>query len=179
MAHGFKNVFALKGGFHVWKHAGYPIEVGSIDQPVQIQLSDASLSSNGTVSINVTLNANKKPVSIISLDIGFEPSLLTHPKATISPTIESGTPTDRMLSISTPAAGILRLEFRPASQTPVSLNAIIPDGILATVTFDIAPAIKPGAKIVLTDTLDALDSKNRFFRTTGENASITIEPIKK
>jgi len=177
MEKGFKNVFALKGGFFGWKNAGYPLEIGDIDEPVQIHLNDVLLSPDGAVSINVTLNGNKKPVSIISLDIGFEPNLLTHPGAVISPTIKPQTPADRILSTSTPAAGILRLDFKPASQMPASLNAIIPDGVIATVTFDVAPAAKPGTEVDLTSTPDAMDSQKRFFRTTGENATITIEPI--
>jgi hypothetical protein len=177
MEKGFENVFALKGGFQAWHDAGYPIEVGSIDDPVEIHFSDASNSPDGTLSINVTLNANKKPVSIISLEIGFEPNLLTNPKAVVNPTIEPKTPTDRMLSTSTPAVGILKLDFLPASQTEASLNAVIPDGIIATVIFDVAVEAKSGAKVKLTNTLDAMDSKKRFFRTTEQNATITIEPI--
>jgi hypothetical protein len=177
MEKGFKNVFALKGGFHAWHDAGYPIEVGSVDDPVQVHFSDVSLSPDDTVSINVTLNANKKPVSIISLEIGFEPNLLINPKTLINPTIEPKTPTDRMLSISTPAAGILKLNFLPASQTQASLNTVIPDGVIATVIFNVAPEAKSGTKVKLTNTLDAMDSKKRFFRTTGQNATITIEPI--
>ena len=178
MEKGFKNVFALKDGFHAWHDAGYPIEVGSIDDPVEIHFNDVSNSPDGTISINVTLNANKKPVSIISLEIGFEPNLLTNPKAVINPTIEPKTPTDRMLSISTPAVGILKLDFLPASQTQASLNAVIPDGaVIATVIFNVAPEAKSGTKVKLTNTLDAMDSKKRFFRTTGQNATIIIEPI--
>jgi hypothetical protein len=177
MEKGFKNVSALKGGFHAWHDAGYPIEVGSIDDPVQIHFSDAFLSPDGAVSINVNLNANKKPVSIISLEIGFEPNLLTNPKAVISPTIEPKTPTDRMLSISVPDAGILKLDFLPVSQTQANLNAVIPDGVIATITFDVTPTAKSGAKVNLTNTLDAMDSKKRFFGTTGQNAIIIIEPI--
>lgn len=177
MEKGFKNVFALKGGFQAWHDAGYPIEVGSIDDPVQIHFNDASFSPNSTLSINVTLNANKKPVSIISLEIGFEPNLLTNPKAVINPTIEPKTPTDRMLSTNIPAVGMLKLDFLPASQTEASLNAVIPDGIIATVTFNVAPEAKSETKVKLTNTLDAMDSKKRFFRTMGQNAIITIEPI--
>ncbi|MFQ6039928.1 MAG: cohesin domain-containing protein [Candidatus Poribacteria bacterium] len=174
---GFKNVFALKGGLHGWEDAGYPIEVGSIDDPVQIHFSDTSNSPDGTVSINVALNANRRPVSIISLEIGFEPNLLTNPKAIISPTIKSGTPTDRILSTNTPAEGVLKLDFKPASQTQVSLNAVIPDGIIATVTFDVTSAAKSGTEVNLTINLDAMDGKRRFFRTTGRNAKFIIESI--
>ncbi|MHC4536190.1 MAG: hypothetical protein ACYS6K_19745, partial [Planctomycetota bacterium] len=80
---GIKNVFALEGGYHGWKRAGYPIEVGSIDKPVQIHLNRVSNSPDDIVSINVMLNANQKPVAIISLEIGFEPHLLINPKASI------------------------------------------------------------------------------------------------
>ncbi|MBM3243085.1 hypothetical protein FJZ31_43050 [Candidatus Poribacteria bacterium] len=177
MEKGFKNVFALKGGFQAWHDAGYPIEVGSIDDPVQIHFNDASFSPDYTLSINVTLNANKKPVSIISLEIGFEANLLTNPQALINPTIEPKTPTDRMLSINIPAAETLKLDFLPASQTQASLNAVIPDGVIATVTFDVTPKAKSGTKVKLTNTLDAIDSQKRFFRTAGQNATITIEPI--
>ncbi|MBM3242559.1 YHS domain-containing protein [Candidatus Poribacteria bacterium] len=177
MERGVKNVFALKGGFHGWKNAGYPIEVGSIDDPVQVHFSDASNSPDGTVSINVTLNTNKKPVSIISLEIGFEPNLLTNPGVVISPIIKQGTPTDRILSTITPAEGILRLDFKPASQTRASLNAIIPDGVIATVTFDVAPETKSGTKVNLNVAPDAMDSKKRFFRTIGQNTTIIIESV--
>ncbi len=176
MEKGFENVFALKDGFLGWKGAGYPIEVGSIDDPVQIHLSDASNSPDGAVSIEVTLSASNKPVSIISLEIGFEPNLLTNPQAIISPIIEQGTPTDRMLSISTPTAGILKLDFLPASQTQASLSAVIPDGVIATVTFDVTPEAESGTKVDLTSTPDAMDSTKRFFKTTGRNATVTISP---
>ena len=177
MEKGFENVFALKDGFLGWKNAGYPTEVGSIDEPVQIHLSDATNLPDGTVSIEVTFNANNKPVSIISLEIGFEANLLTHPQAIISPTIGSGTPTDRMLSISTPAAGIFKLDFLSASQTQASLDATIPDGVIATVTFDVAAEAESGTKVNLTSTPDAMDGKKRFFKTTGRNATVTIAPF--
>jgi hypothetical protein len=171
---GLKNVFVLEGGFHAWKRAGYPIEVGSIDKPVQIHLNRVSNSPDDIVSINVTLNANKKPVSIISLEIGFEPNLLTNPKASINLTIKRGTPTDRILSTNTSVEGILKLDFKPVSQTPASLNAVIPDGVIANVTFDVAPAAKTGTKVNLTITPDAMDSKKKSFNTKGRNTTIII-----
>ena len=177
MEKGFKNVSALKGGFQGWKEAGYPLEVGSIDDPVQIHFSDALLVANETISIHITLKANKKPVSIISLEIGFEPNMLTNPKAVINSTIEPKTPTDRMLSTSLPGAGILKLDFLPASQTQASLNAVIPDGVIATVIFNITPEAKSGTKVNLTNTSETMDNKERFFRTEGQNTTMTLEPI--
>ena len=171
---GFKNVFALEGGFHGWKRAGYPIEVGSIDKPVEIHLNRVSNSPDDIVSINVTLNANRKPVSIISLEIGFEPNLLTNPNASINPRIKPGTPTNRMLSTNAPAEGVLKLNFKPASQTPASFNAVIPDGVIANVTFDVGAAAKPGTKVNLTVVPEAMDSREKSLDTTGRDTTIII-----
>lgn len=111
------------------------------------------------------------------VEIELEPNLLTNPRAEINPNIEPGKPIDRKLLTSIPSPGTLKLELLPASNSPKSLTAIIPEGTFATLTFDVAEYAESGDQIELINKPEAMDSFERFFKTTGQNATVTISSV--
>ena len=55
MEKGFKNLFALKGGFHGWKDAGYPTETGSLAVKPKLKMMMTSKANTSMAESNSRL----------------------------------------------------------------------------------------------------------------------------
>lgn len=143
-------------------------------QAATLDLSDGSGVSGGTVSINITLNKGGESVSAVAMDIGFDSNMLSNPKAEINSTIGSGTDTDRQLISSRPSPGILRIGIIPANLTQESLQAVIPDGLVAAITFDIGSGVAPGTTMALTNMPSASTSVGQALPAVGKNGAVGV-----
>ena len=145
-------------------------------QGVTLDLGDGSGPPGGTASVQLTLDKGGESVSAVAMDIGFDNTILSNPRAEINPQIGAGTNTDRQLISSELSPGVFRIGIIPASFTQQSLEAIIPDGLVATVTFDVSSNAAPGATTTLTNTPSASRPDGQALPSVGRNGTVTIIP---
>lgn len=145
-------------------------------QGVTLDLGNGSGPPGGTASVQLTLDKGGESVSAVAMDIGFDNSILSNPKAEINPDIAAGTATDRQLVSNELSPGVFRIGIIPASFTQQSLEAIIPDGLVATVSFDISSNATPGTTTTLTNTPSASTSAGQALPPVGRNGSVIIPP---
>lgn len=143
-------------------------------QGVTLDLGDGSGPPAGTASVQVTLDKNGESVSATAMDIGFDNSILSNPRAQIKPGIGPGTTTGRQLISNELSPGVFRIGIIPASFTQESLEAIIPDGLVAIVTFDISSDAVRGTTTTLTNTPSASTAAGQDLPIDARDGRIVI-----
>jgi len=143
-------------------------------QEMRLDLNDSFEPLGGIASMEITLDKGVAPVSAIAIDIGFDTQVLSNPGAMVDSQIGPGTSTDRQLISSLISSGVFRIAIIPASLTQASLGAVLPDGLVATVTFNISSLAAPGTVTIVTNTPSASTPAGQTLPTVGRDGVVTI-----
>lgn len=131
-----------------------------------LKLSTVTGAKGATVTVPLTF-ANPTATSIdgLTIDIGYDTSVLSAPAATLSATLSSAGFT---LQGSTPSAGTYRVVI--AKATPTAIGA----GVVANATFTVSSAVVSGTSTTLFSTPAATDLAGNPAEIVGTNGSITF-----
>ena len=143
-------------------------------QAIELDLSDGFGLPGGTASVEIILDKNAEPVSGIAMDIAFDTDVLSNPRAEIEKEIGSGTDTDRELISGESSPGVFRIGVIPHSLTQESLEATIPEGLVATVTFDINLDAILGDTTSLTNTPFCCTAYSEDLPVDGTDGKVSI-----
>jgi uncharacterized repeat protein (TIGR01451 family) len=118
----------------------------------QLDLSEGDGSPGGTGSIQITLTSGPNSLAALGVDIGYDPTLFSNFSCTINPAIGSGTSADKQCAASSPSEGVFRVGILGLNQN------VIPDGLVATVSFDVASTATCDSITLLTNIPSATTS---------------------
>ncbi len=127
---------------------------------INLDLGEVSNAQGGKVTIPINLDARGQAVSALSNNISYNPNILANPRATIG---EAANQAGKQLVFNEKRPGFLRVGIIGLNQT------LIPDGVVAYVTFDV---LKDGP-ISLTNKLTASGPAGNTVPVTGSNGRIT------
>jgi hypothetical protein len=146
--------------------AGAAGMVTVISQLPALNLGTASGAPGATVTIPMTLaNVPGANISAVGMDIGYDPTILANPNATIGP---AGSAAGKSVIKSTPSTGVFRV-----GALSITDNNLIADGIVINVTFTIKSTAAQG-QITLTNTPSASNQNGDAITVTGTNGTITV-----
>jgi len=136
-----------------------------------LDLGAATERSEGSVTVPIVLSGGAGSIASVSMDIGFDAKKIsvatdgaTPPRLAVLPG-PAAKAAGKTVVQGLPAPGLLRLGvFNPAN------NSAIGDGVVAYVTFVIAPGA--GAPLVLTNLPDASDAKGNPVKITGSGQEL-------
>ncbi len=135
----------------------------------EINLGPGSGAPGGSVTIPLTLVTNGQSVSATSNDFLFNPALLLNPRAAVGPAASAA---GKQLVSNVVSPGVLRVGVLGIN------NTLIGDGILANLTFDIAPSAALGSLIPVDNTTpSAADPNGNPVPVVGADALITVRGL--
>lgn len=141
---------------------------------VQLRLDTVSGSPGDTVFVQVNLSRANQTVSALALDVSYDTSLLTAINGVINPSIGPGSSVDKELISSSPRPGVFRIGIIPASFTPASLQSVIPDGLVATIFFEINSTLANDATGNLVNNASSSTPVGQSISTTGTDGLVSI-----
>ena len=130
-----------------------------------LSVGDGVASPGSTATVPITLSGGSGIVAV-SADIFYDTAVLKNPKAEIGNAAQSG---EKQIHSSIPEQGVSRV-----SVVGMNLDEI-PDGTIATITFDVAPSAPIKKKIQLTISPSAADARGNTVPVSSENGVITIK----
>ena len=134
-------------------------------QAATLDLGSVEGSSGGSVTLPVTLSGGNG-IAATSVDISYDAAVLANPRAEIGKAAKSA---DKEIHSNTPSKGVFRVGV-----LGVNLNEI-PDGQVATVTFDVLSSAPSGKIIVLSNSPSASDTKGNALTMSGSNGEVKIK----
>lgn len=139
--------------------ASMPLEAASLN------LGEVEINPGGKATIPLTLSQGYGIVAV-SADISYDTSVLKNPKAEIGDAAQSG---EKQIHSSIPEQGVFRVSI-----LGMNLDEI-PDGTVATITFDVAPSAPIKKKVQLTVSPSASDAMGNTVPVSSENGVIRIK----
>ena len=130
-----------------------------------LSISDSEASPGSRVTIPLTLSQGAGIVAV-SADISYDTAVLKNPNAEIGDHAQSA---GKEIHTSILGQGVLRV-----SVLGMNLNEI-PDGVIATITFDVTPSAPLKKKVQLTVSPSASDAMGNTVPVSSENGVITIK----
>jgi hypothetical protein len=153
---------------------------GIITVAPAINLNSVSGAAGDVVTIAATLVSSNDQFAATSTDLVYDSTQVdvalngeNEPDCMINPAIAPGTTASKSLSIGQPASPATAKILRVGVLATDNVN-IIPDGLLFTCNFSIAPTATAGV-IVLQNTPRASDPSRTLFNLGGSNGNITVQ----
>ena len=134
-----------------------------------IDLGSASGARGKTVTLPISLiNVAGVQLATVGIDLGYDPTLLLNPTVALGP---AGTAAGKLLLSSAPANGVFRIGLYDTG------NAVLGNGILANVTFSIAPAAGIGTVSAVSNTPKASDAAANDLAISGAGATVSVTAL--
>ena len=136
-----------------------------LSHAASVNLGTGEGSAGGSVTIPITLSGGSG-IAATSMDISYERSQLANPSAEIGPSAQSA---DKKVFASTTPEGLFRIGV-----VGMNLNEI-PDGVVATISFDVLADAASGKTVVVGNVPSGSDAKGNAIGISGRKGVITVK----
>lgn len=136
----------------------------------QLALGSASGAPGQSVSLPLTFRQGTGPVAVaLGTDVSFNASALSKPRCGAGSALSTSGPTAKLVTCAEPSPGVLRIAVLGLNTAP------LPDGEVATVTFDVAPGAREGV-VALSVKAGGADALGTDFDLEHSDGSVKVTP---